>query len=105
MPDTCRPMEIDDLYNLIFVADPNISPDGTSVAWVGAMGPTRGKAQVYLDGKYVVTVDLRASSFKARRILFATAVPSGTHTIVVKGLGTSGRPTITVDAFYLVRPG
>jgi dipeptidyl aminopeptidase/acylaminoacyl peptidase len=34
MPDTRRPIEIDDLYNLIFVADPNISPDGISVAWV-----------------------------------------------------------------------
>ncbi|HEX5164868.1 MAG TPA: hypothetical protein VFV93_05690, partial [Thermomicrobiales bacterium] len=34
MPDSRRPIEIDDLYNLIFVADPNISPDGARVAWV-----------------------------------------------------------------------
>lgn len=34
MPETRRPIDIDDLYNLTFVADPNISPDGTRVAWV-----------------------------------------------------------------------
>ncbi|MEX1157360.1 MAG: hypothetical protein WEC79_00335, partial [Thermomicrobiales bacterium] len=34
MPDTRRPIVIDDLYNLTFVADPNISPDGQRVAWV-----------------------------------------------------------------------
>ena len=78
---------------------------GSSVAWVGPVGPTRGKAQVFIDGDYVVTVDLKASSFKARRILFATAVPQGTHTIVVKALGTSGRPTVAIDAFFVVRPG
>jgi hypothetical protein len=78
---------------------------GSSVAWVGPVGPTRGKAQVYIDGDYVVTVDLKTSTFKARRILFATAVPQGTHTIVVKALGTSGRPTVAVDAFFVVRPG
>jgi len=78
---------------------------GTSVAWVGPVGPTRGKAQVYIDGKYVKTVDLKTSTFQARRILFATAVPYGTHTIVVKALGTSGRPTVAIDAFFVVRPG
>lgn len=78
---------------------------GSSVAWVGPVGPTRGKAQVSIDGDYVATIDLYASSFKARRILFATAVSQGTHTITVKGLGTSGRPTVAVDAFFVVRPG
>jgi len=34
MPTTRRPIEIDDLYNLTFVADPNISPDGAKVAWI-----------------------------------------------------------------------
>ena len=37
MPDASRPIEIDDLYNLIFVADPNISPDGRKVAWVATI--------------------------------------------------------------------
>ncbi len=31
---TRRPIEIDDLYRIRFVADPNISPDGRRVAWV-----------------------------------------------------------------------
>jgi hypothetical protein len=78
---------------------------GSSIAWVGPVGPTRGKAQVFIDGKYVVTVNLYASKFSARRILFATAVPQGSHKITVKALGTSGRPTVAVDAFFVVRPG
>lgn len=77
---------------------------GSAIAWVGPMGPTRGKAQVFIDGKYIRTVDLKASTFRARRILFAMAVPNGTHTIVVKALGTSGRPTVAIDAFFVVRP-
>lgn len=79
--------------------------NGSSIAWVGPVGPTRGKANVYIDGKYIKTVDLRASTFRARRIVFATAVSQGTHTIVIRGLGTSGRPTVAVDAYYVVRPG
>ena len=31
---TRRPIEIDDLYSIRLVADPNISPDGLRVVWV-----------------------------------------------------------------------
>ncbi|MCC6934925.1 MAG: PD40 domain-containing protein, partial [Thermomicrobiales bacterium] len=31
---TRRPIQIDDLYRIRLVADPNISPDGQKVAWV-----------------------------------------------------------------------
>jgi hypothetical protein len=77
---------------------------GTSVAWVGPMGSTRGRAQIYLDGKRVATVDLKAASFHPRRILFAASVKNGSHTLVIKALGTSGRPTVAIDAIYVVAP-
>ena len=77
---------------------------GTSVAWVGPIGSTRGKAQIYLDGKRVATVDLKAASFHPRRILFAASVKNGSHTLVIKALGTSGRPTVAIDAIYVVAP-
>lgn len=77
---------------------------GTSVAWVGPVGATRGKALVYLDGKRVATVDLRSVKFHPRKILYAASVKNGTHTLVIKALGTAGRPTVAVDAIYVVAP-
>ena len=78
---------------------------GTSVAWIGPAGPGRGRSAVYLDGTLVATVDQYASSFVARRILFARNVASGTHTLVIKALGTSGRPMVALDGIYVLVPG
>jgi hypothetical protein len=78
---------------------------GSSVAWVGPAGPGRGRSAVYLDGTRVAIVDEYASSFVARRALFVRNVPSGTHTLVIKALGTTGRPMVAIDAIYVVAPG
>jgi len=78
--------------------------NGSAVAWAGPVGPTRGKARVYLDGALVATVDLYRSSFAARDIVFAKNVADGTHTLRIQTLGTSGRPTVAVDELYVVRP-
>ncbi len=73
---------------------------GSSVGWLSLKGPTRGAAQVYVDGALVKTVDLRASELKPRRVVFAHSWPSaGRHTIRVVVLGTSGRPRVDVDGF------
>jgi len=77
---------------------------GTSVAWVGPMGPTRGKSQVFIDGRLVSTVDLWAGSFHPRRIVFTASVRSGTHTLVIKALGTAGRSTVNIDSIYVIQP-
>ena len=62
---------------------------GTGIAWVGPVGPTRGTARVYIDGTAVGTVDLRRSTFQARKIVFSKALPAGEHTfrIVVTSIG------------------
>ena len=78
---------------------------GTSVAWVGPVGPGRGKSAVYFDGVRVGTVDQYAASFSGRRLLFARNVAAGTHTIVIKSLGTAGRPMVAIDALYVTAPG
>jgi beta-N-acetylhexosaminidase len=79
---------------------------GTSVGWVAATGPTRGSAQVYIDGVYQATVSLYASTTSLRRIVFAwSASKQATHTIRVVVLGTAGHPRVDVDAFArLYRP-
>jgi hypothetical protein len=77
---------------------------GTNVAWAGPVGPTRGKAQVWLDGRFMTTVDLRAATFSPRRIVFAASVRDGPHTLTIKALGTAGRPTVNIDAIYVIAP-
>ena len=77
---------------------------GTAVAWAGPVGPTRGKARVFLDGRLVTTVDLYRRSFVARDIVFARNVANGTHTLRIEALGTSGRPTVALDELYVIKP-
>jgi hypothetical protein len=63
---------------------------------MGPVGPTRGTARIYLDGKAVGKVDLRRSTFKARSVLFAKAfATSGQHTLRIV-VTSSGRP-VAID--------
>jgi hypothetical protein len=81
-----------------------ISFSGASVAWVGPVGPTRGKSKVYIDGAYVATVDQYRSSYVARKLLFARNLADGSHTVEIKAQGTAGHPTVAVDHMYLLNP-
>lgn len=76
---------------------------GRSVAWVGPVGPTRGSARVYIDGRYIGTVSAYASSFAARRVLLAyRAGATGTHTLTIRAAGTSGHPVVALDWFAVL---
>jgi hypothetical protein len=73
-----------------------------SVAWVGPVGSTRGKARVYIDGTAVGIVDTRRSTFKPRVTLFSRAWSRvGEHTITLQLIG-SGRP-VAIDEFVITR--
>jgi hypothetical protein len=75
---------------------------GRSAAWVSDTGPTRGKAQVYVDGVLRKTVDLRAATAHARQVVWSIAFSSSrTHTLKIKVLGTPGRPRVDVDGFLV----
>ncbi|MFH0751830.1 MAG: S8 family serine peptidase, partial [Chloroflexota bacterium] len=77
---------------------------GRGIALVGPKGPTRGRAEVRLDGTLVATVNTYAKTSGSRWLLHATAVdPSRPHTIEVRVLGTAGRPRFDVDAFLVLR--
>lgn len=74
----------------------SLSFTGKGIAWIGPVGPTRGTARVYVDGRYVKTVNLRKSTFHARVLLFSKALPSGgQHTIRIL-VTSSGRP-VAID--------
>ena len=75
---------------------------GSSVAWVGPVGPTRGKATVAIDGKVVATVDLRQGRFSPRATIFERSYKRvGSHTLTITVVG-NGRP-VAVDEFVVTR--
>ena len=77
---------------------------GRAVAIVAPTSPTRGKASVYVDGVYRGTIDLRSSTTRSRRVVYAISYGvSGTHTIMWRVLGTSGRPLVSLDAVVILR--
>ena len=75
---------------------------GLGVEWIGPVGPTRGSATVWINGRRIKTVSTHARSFRAARVLFRmnwTSVGTRTMTIVVNG--TKGHPTVAIDAFVV----
>lgn len=74
---------------------------GTGIAWVGPVGPTRGTARVYIDGKAVAVVSLKRAAFRARAIVFQRTLTAGTHTIRIV-VASSGRP-VAIDELIIGR--
>jgi hypothetical protein len=75
-----------------------------AVAWHGPLGPTRGQAKVYLDGRYVRTVDLQQASFVARATLFRASWSTiGKHTLTVVVVGSKGHAMVAIDDFTILR--
>ena len=72
---------------------------GRAAAIVAPRGPGRGKAAVYVDGQYVLTIDLGSSTYHPATIVFGISwSTSGRHLITIRALGTHGRPAVDVDA-------
>ena len=75
---------------------------GHRIRWYGPSGPTRGKAQIWIDGRYVKTVDLHQGSFKARTIPFkASWSNAGKHTLTIKVVGGGRHPMVAIDEFVV----
>ncbi len=91
-------------YHSKYGAKASLAFQGRQVAWIAPKGPKQGKAEVWMDGSKVATVDLYASTNLPRKVVFSKAwSSSGSHTIAIKVLGTSGRPRVDVDAFVILR--
>lgn len=79
---------------------------GTGVEWITARGRSYGKASVSVDGGPATTVDLYRSSAAWQVVgSWVSGLAQGSHTIVVKVLGTkNGASTgmlVPVDAFVV----
>jgi subtilisin family serine protease len=82
---------------------------GTGIKWIGFTNPNYGLADVYLDGKYLSTVNLFSTSTNYDQVLFEkTDLINGDHTIkiVVKaelGNQVSKNFFINIDAFDVIK--
>jgi hypothetical protein len=77
-------------------ASATITFNGKGIAWIGPVGPTRGTARIFIDGKAVATVNLRRSGFRARSIVYSKAFKTaGTHTLKIV-VTSRGRP-VAID--------
>lgn len=77
---------------------------GKSIALIGPKAKNRSKAKIYINGRYIKTIDARASSLRQRKILFSKAFSKGaTRTITIENLGTSGRSRFDVDGLAVGR--
>jgi len=75
---------------------------GSSVTWIGPMGPTRGRAQVSIDGHAVATINLWRSGFVPQVALFGKSFRTvGRHTLTIKVLSSPGHPFVAIDAFVV----
>lgn len=85
-------------------ASATFSFTGRQVTWNGPTGPTRGEARIFVDGKYVKTVNLHRNSFDARSALFRTGwKTSGEHTLKIVVVGTKGHAMVAIDDFVVVK--
>jgi hypothetical protein len=58
---------------------------------------------VYVDGVYMTTVSLYASTSQAKQVVYAASWGSnGSHRIGILTLGTAVHPRIDVDAFVRI---
>lgn len=78
--------------------------DGTSIDWIGAKTSSGGKADVYLDGLWMGTVDQYSALNRFRQTLFVSGdLAPGAHSLQVRGTGLRNPRSIGyntwVDAF------
>ena len=81
---------------------------GTEIALVSNVASNRGRVRITIDGHVVATVDLRATTSASRRIVFHQRLRAGSHTIVVKSLGSKAQPhkaaRVDIDGFLTIGP-
>jgi hypothetical protein len=77
---------------------------GRAIAVIAPTNSTRGKATIYIDGVAKATVDLYSASASYRKVVFSASwASSKTRTIEVRVAGTSGRPTVSIDGFIVLK--
>lgn len=77
---------------------------GRAFAWVATKHAGAGLAKLFLDGvPQDGSWDLYSSTTQPRRIVAAWSGSYGTHTVEIKVLGTTGRPSVDIDSLTVLR--
>jgi len=81
---------------------------GTNIGWVTRKSNTGGKAEIWLDGVKLTTIDLYSATLRQRQMVFVrNGLAPGTHTLEVRVLGTkstgSAGTRVDVDAFIVLQ--
>ncbi len=88
----------------VFASSATLRFTGREIAWVAPVGPHKGVARVYVDGRYVGRVSLFARIGSPRMLVFSRAWSSSAiHTVRIVNEGTAGRPRIDIDGFVVRR--
>jgi hypothetical protein len=73
---------------------------GQAVGLVATRAPSRGSADVWVDGVRVATVNLHTATTTHRTVVWQTTWSApGAHTVELVVVGTPGSPGVDVDAF------
>ena len=81
-----------------------VKVEGRSVGWVATTGPTRGRADVLVNGRVVDTVNLYSAERHEGRVVWAGKLPLGTtSSVVIENQSSKVRPIVGVDALLLQR--
>ena len=79
-------------------AHASITFTGSRIEWYGPVGPTRGRAQVVVDGVIARTVDLNRPAFRPRALLYSRSWTSaGRHSVVIEVVKTRGDKLVAID--------
>lgn len=85
-------------------AQATLTTTSRSVSWVAYRGPTRGRAQVFVNGTRVATVDLWAPTGRPQRVVWAKSWSSvARRTITIRVVTAYGRPRIDIDGMVAIR--
>jgi len=81
----------------------SVTVTGRSIAWVALRGPTRGRAEVFVNGTKVSTIDLYSPAWQGQQVVWTGAwATSQARTVAIRVVGTTGRPRVDIDAFVTV---
>jgi hypothetical protein len=82
----------------------NYALNGTDAAWVAPMFSTAGQSRVSHDGIDDGVFDQYSATLKSRQTVYAVHFDQpGDHNVLIKVLGTPGRPQVDIDAFVVLR--
>ncbi|HVQ87997.1 MAG TPA: hypothetical protein VMT88_07435 [Actinomycetes bacterium] len=80
----------------------SVKVTGRSVSWVTAKGPKRGVADVYIDGKLVSSVDLKAPSLMPSRSVWASKLGLGeSHRVTIVNRSPRSRSLVGLDTILV----